>query len=168
MKSPPLAPKNNKLFCPSGRTIRDANRATRVFRAGLPGRVLILLAASVAMAAGCQPEMDPGSSEYIVDVTTDNFQVEVLEATQPVLVEFWAPWCRPCIEMAPAMEQVAQDTEGTAKVARIRIDSDPDLAERYEIAAPPVLLLFDDGEVVKRRYGKQTEDQLMELISSAN
>ncbi len=102
-----------------------------------------------------------------MELTEARFNHEVMESDRPVLVEFWAPWCQPCLEMQPAIEQLADDFRGQLKVARLNIDENPDIAASFDVNSPPVFILFRDGEVVKRRSGKQTKSALQELISEA-
>ena len=127
--------------------------------------VILLLLVPALTAGGCDSPANESSTSSVIELTPDNFEREVIEAGAPVLVEFWAPWCRPCLEMAPAMENLAEAYSGVAKVSRIRINTHPQLAERFEVDAPPVVIVFRDGNEYKRRYGKQTEQQLFELIS---
>ncbi|MFH1302484.1 MAG: thioredoxin domain-containing protein [Planctomycetota bacterium] len=119
-----------------------------------------------ALMPGCQNAASDPSYSSLPEVTDSNFQQRVLKADQPVLVEFWAPWCRPCVEMVPILEQVSEQFAGRVKILRIRIDDNPATAAKYEIDAPPAFLLFHQGKVFKRRLGKQSEVQLTELISS--
>ena len=101
----------------------------------------------------------------IVELTDDNFQSEVLESKQPVLVEFWAPWCRPCVEMTPILESVAQEISGRVKVGRILFDVNAKTSKLFDVESPPTLILFRDGSVIKRRSGKQTERELRDLLT---
>ena len=123
--------------------------------------------ALVVLSIGCRDVVSNSASSAVVELTDESFQREVIEARQPVLVEFWAPWCQPCLEMQPAVEQLANELRGRVKVCRINIDDAPDVARSYDVNAPPVFLLFRDGDVMKRRSGKQTKSALRELISDA-
>lgn len=120
-----------------------------------------------SVIAGCQDPLVEHSASPVIELTAANFQSEVLDAEQPVLVEFWAPWCQPCVEMAPAMEQVAQEFSARAKVARLRIDDHKDLAASFAVEAPPAFIVFRGGQVVKRRSGKHTVDGLAQLIAAS-
>lgn len=93
------------------------------------------------------PEVAP------VDVSSDEFGRAVLGAPLPVLVEFWAPWCQPCRRMLPALEQVAREYSGRLRVARVNIDDAPIWAQRYRIHEIPALLVFNDGQLLRRRVG---------------
>jgi thioredoxin 1 len=113
---------------------------------------------------GCQNAASDPSYSSLPEVTDSNFQQSVLEADQPVLVVFWAPWCRHCIEMVPILEEVSEQYAGRVRILRIRIDENPATAAKYEIDAPPAFLLFNEGKLFKRRLGKQTQAQLTSLI----
>jgi len=107
------------------------------------------------------------ASENIVVLTDANFQSEVLEASGPVLVDFWAPWCGPCRMIAPVIEQLASENEGSAKVAKLNVDDAPQSAQSHGISAIPTLLLFKDGQVIERISGVQPKERLQEMLDSA-
>ncbi|MCA9669842.1 MAG: thioredoxin [Myxococcales bacterium] len=88
-----------------------------------------------------------------IEIESDSFEAKVLNAEQPVLVDFWAEWCAPCRMVAPMIEQVARDYEGRAVVAKVDVDSNQEIAQRYGIRAIPTLLFFHKGEVVDRVVG---------------
>ena len=106
-----------------------------------------------------------------IEINEANFEVEVLKATQPVLVDFWAKWCGPCKMLAPVLDQIASDQAGRAKVAKVNVDENPALAERFGIQSIPTLLYFTDGEVRYRTVGvtgqKAIVAQLEELAVAA-
>ena len=96
------------------------------------------------------------------EVTLDdsNFQSEIIESDQPCLVDFWAPWCGPCLMMGPALEKIAEEYAGKAKVGKLNVDENGALATKYGIRSIPALLFFQGGEVVAQAIGVQTEGAL--------
>ncbi|HAW32714.1 MAG: hypothetical protein CME32_04595 [Gimesia sp.] len=150
----------------NAKALQRCSRVTHYITGGLPVPFCAVALLLCALSPGCQNAASDLSLSSLLEVTDSDFQQRVLKADQPVLVEFWAPWCRPCVEMVPILEQVSEQFAGRVKILRIRIDDNPATAAKYEIDAPPAFLLFHQGMVFKRRLGKQSEAQLTELISS--
>jgi thioredoxin 1 len=101
------------------------------------------------------------------EISDSTFETEVLQATQPVLVDFWAPWCGPCRMIAPILEQLAGENAETLKIVKINIDESPNTATNFGVSAIPTLMLFKDGQVVDRFVGVQSKARLQDAISQA-
>ena len=105
-------------------------------------------------------------SEKIVHVTDDNFENEVLQSSEPVLVDYWAEWCGPCKMIAPVLDEIAGEYGGRVKVAKLNIDDNPNTPPRYGIRGIPTLMLFKDGEVEATKVGAVSKSQLTAFIDS--
>jgi thioredoxin 1 len=88
-----------------------------------------------------------------LEFTDGNFNQEVLQSDKPVLVDFWAAWCGPCIAIAPMIEELANEISNTAKVGKVDVDNNPGVASQYGVRAIPTLLIFKNGEVVEQMVG---------------
>jgi len=105
----------------------------------------------------------PGAT---VSVSDADFDKEVLKSTEPVLVDFFAEWCGPCKAMAPALEQVAAEMKGKVKVAKLDVDQNPEVTQKYTIQAMPTLMIFKGGQKVAERVGALTQKkQLQDWIT---
>ena len=100
-----------------------------------------------------------------VTFTEGNFRHEVLENPQPVLVDFWAPWCGPCQVMAPVIDQLATEFAGRATVGKVNVDELPALAQQYGIRSIPALLVFKHGHVVEHAVGITSQQVLSALLA---
>ena len=96
--------------------------------------------------------------------TAANFDAEVLKADQPVLVDFYADWCGPCKMMAPIVEEVAREMEGKAKVGKLNVDDNMEIAARYGVMSIPSLILFENGEVKNKSVGFIPKEAVLELF----
>ena len=99
----------------------------------------------------------------ITTVTVDNFQQEVLESEKVVLVDFWAPWCGPCRNLSPIIDEIAEERTDI-KVGKINIDDHKDLARQFKVMAIPTILFFQNGEEIQRSVGPETKDEVLELL----
>src|SRR5690606_4456093 len=100
----------------------------------------------------------------VAEFTDANFESEVLQSSLPVLVDFWAPWCAPCRQLLPIIEQVAQENAGSIKVGKVNVDENQDVALKYGIMALPTLLVFKNGEVVQKLSGAPAKPRLQEVL----
>jgi thioredoxin 1 len=96
----------------------------------------------------------------------NNFDTEVLNSSSPVLVDFWAPWCGPCRQIAPVIEQLAGENTGI-KIGKLNVDVAPNAAQSYGVSSIPTLMIFKNGEVVDRFVGVQPKTRLQEAINAA-
>ncbi|MFZ0827010.1 MAG: thioredoxin [Verrucomicrobiia bacterium] len=100
----------------------------------------------------------------IIEINEANFEAEVLNAAQPVLVDFWAEWCGPCKMLAPVLEEIATEQSGRVKVAKINVDDNPALAARFGIQSIPTLLYFAGGEIRNRSAGVQGKRTILSQL----
>jgi len=100
----------------------------------------------------------------VLQLTKDNFEAEVVKSELPVLVDFWAEWCGPCRMIGPIIEEVAGETEGKLKVAKVNIDEAQELAARFNVMSIPNLLVFKGGEPVEQMVGAMPKDQILAKV----
>jgi thioredoxin 1 len=105
-------------------------------------------------------------SEDIVSVTDDTFEAEVLNASEPVLVDYWAEWCGPCKMIAPILDEIANEYNGRIRVAKLNIDDNPQTPPKYGIRGIPTLMLFKNGNVEATKVGAVSKSQLTAFIDS--
>jgi thioredoxin 1 len=103
----------------------------------------------------------------VAEFTDSNFETEVLQSDQPVLVDFWATWCAPCRALTPVIHELGDENAGKAKVGKLDIDSNPDTATKYRIESIPTLIVFHNGEIVAKLQGQQPKVRLQQAIDSA-
>jgi thioredoxin 1 len=123
---------------------------------------------SVADAAGkYRPAKEFSVSERILTVSDDSFESDVLQSSEPVLVDFWAEWCGPCKMIAPIVDDIAQSYAGRLKVAKINIDHNQKTPRNYSVRGIPTLMLFKDGKVQATQVGAVSKAQLSQLLDKS-
>ncbi len=102
-----------------------------------------------------------------IELGDNNFSAEVLESTTPVLVDFWAPWCGPCRQIAPLIDQLAEEYSGKVKVGKVNIDDNPGVTNEYGIQSIPTLMVFRNGAVAERFVGMPPRSKLTQALDDA-
>ena len=99
-------------------------------------------------------------------VTDDTFELDVLQADGPVLVDFWAEWCGPCKQIAPSLDEISEELDGKMSLAKVNIDENPETPSKYGVRGIPTLMLFKDGEVTSTKVGALPKGKLKEWVES--
>lgn len=105
--------------------------------------------------------------ENTITVTDQSFAAEVLNAAEPVVVDFWAPWCGPCKMIAPALDEIAKEMAGKVKIAKINVDDNQDVPAKYGIRSIPTLMIFKGGQLAATKVGAGAKSDLVKWISAS-
>lgn len=100
----------------------------------------------------------------VVKITADNFEEEVINSKIPVLIDFWATWCGPCQMQGPVVDEVADEFAGKLKVGKINVDEEGSLAQKYSVMSIPTLILFENGEIIKKEMGFHSLEEIKAML----
>ena len=104
-----------------------------------------------------------GTTIYVVTITKDNFQQEVLDSQKTVLVDFWATWCGPCRMLSPVVDEIAQENDAV-KVGKVNVDEQPELASQFGVMSIPTLMVFRDGKPVNTSVGAVPKAKILSML----
>ena len=104
------------------------------------------------------------ANKNVMIISKDNFEDEVLKSDKVVLVDFWAPWCGPCRAVGPIVDELADEYEGKAKISKLNVDDEGELAAKFRVMSIPTIMIFKDGEAVEKVIGARTKTELTSLI----
>jgi thioredoxin 1 len=102
--------------------------------------------------------------KMVVKITTENFEQEVLNSNIPVLIDFWATWCTPCQRLAPILDDLSLDVVGKAKICKLDVDAEYEIADQFGIMSIPTIVVFKEGKVVNSVLGVQSKDSLKKML----
>lgn len=131
------------------------------------------LATSEAKCGRCGEKLTTASNSQQdskpITITDQTFEREVLQTTgRPVLVDCWAPWCGPCRMIAPVLDQLAAESHGSYRIAKLNVDENPQTSSRFQIASIPTMLIFKDGKLIDRLIGAQPKQTIAERLRIAS
>lgn len=98
-----------------------------------------------------------------LNLTTSNFDSEVMNSDKPVLIDFWAPWCGPCQMVLPIISELAEEVTN-AKICKVNVDENPELARKFQVMSIPTLIVIKDGNLVKREVGAKSKAEILDMI----
>ena len=104
------------------------------------------------------------ANENVMVINKDNFEEEVLKSEKAVLVDFWAPWCGPCRAVGPIVDELASEYAGKAKISKLNVDDEGEIAAKYRVMSIPTIMIFKDGEIVEKVIGARSKSELTSLI----
>lgn len=100
----------------------------------------------------------------VITITSKNFEEEVSKSDVPVLLDFWASWCGPCKMVSPIVDKVAEEVEGSAKVGKINVDEEQELARSFNIMSIPTLMVINNGKLVKQSVGVMSKEEILDML----
>ncbi|MDD3766255.1 MAG: thioredoxin [Eubacteriales bacterium] len=100
-----------------------------------------------------------------IKITKENFEVEVMNSDKPVLLDFWADWCGPCRMVGPIIDEVAGESADIAKIGKVNVDEEPELAAKYNIMSIPTLIVIKNGEVVNKSVGAKSKQAILDMLN---
>jgi thioredoxin 1 len=103
----------------------------------------------------------------MIDLTKDNFDLEVVDESTPVLVDFWATWCGPCQMAGPILDELDKEYDGKIKIGKVNVDEEPGLAQKYGVMSIPTVVLFKEGKEVDRQIGFNGKDGYTDMLKKA-
>lgn len=100
----------------------------------------------------------------VITITSKNFEEELSKSNVPVLLDFWASWCGPCKMVSPIVDKVAEEVEGSAKVGKINVDEEQELARSFNIMSIPTLMVINNGKLVKQSVGVMSKEEILDML----
>jgi thioredoxin 1 len=100
----------------------------------------------------------------VIEITKENFESEVLKSDIPVLIDFWAQWCGPCRMVAPVIDEISDEVTGRAKVGKVNVDEQPELAARFQVMSIPTLVVIKNGEVTGSAVGARSKQAILDML----
>ena len=104
------------------------------------------------------------AGEKIITITKDNFEQEVINSDKPVLLDFWAQWCGPCRAVAPIMEELSAEFDGKAKIGKVNVDEQGELAAKFRVMSIPTVMLFKQGQLAEKVIGARSKADFVNLV----